>query len=182
MDATGLWCLITSCSWELFTRSIIMSGILWVWLFGQWSSTHMLLTWRCITDNRWLGLWQIIITVTPHNFMMISWHGTAFHITGPFVKGINQSVVDSLHKGASNVEFWCFFVASLNKLFNQQSSCCWFETPWWPSAVTVNAYGLWCILFRHGWIILFHRRLNHVPYIPWNMQKAFLVLFWLYDF
>ena len=39
---------------------------------------------------------------------------------------------------ASNTEFWCAHVISLNKLLNKQSNSWWFETPWRTCNVNVT--------------------------------------------
>ena len=36
-------------------------------------------------------------------------------------------------QGVSNVAYWYFVVVSLNKLFNKQLNCWWFEKQWWSS-------------------------------------------------
>ena len=41
-------------------------------------------------------------------------------------------------KRASNTEFWCAHVISLNKLLNKQSISWWFETPWRTCNVNVT--------------------------------------------
>ena len=33
-------------------------------------------------------------------------------------------------QGTNNAKLWCFFHVSLYKLLNNESSCCWSETPW----------------------------------------------------
>ena len=43
----------------------------------------------------------------------------------PFVRGFHQSSVDSPTKNLDDS-----FNVSIDKLFNKQSSCRWFETPW----------------------------------------------------
>ena len=53
-----------------------------------------------------------------------------FHMTGP-LWGIHLSMVDSYdRKGPATWGFHVFFDISLNKLFNKQSICCWFEMQW----------------------------------------------------
>ena len=64
---------------------------------------------------------------------MTSWHGNAFYITGCLW---GKSIFIAWFPpqggggGCSNVELWCFFVVSLNKLLNNQSNYQWFKTRW----------------------------------------------------
>ena len=65
-------------------------------------------------------------------FMKASCHGKAFHNTGPFVRGIPWLPVDFPHK-----ESFEFFVVSLKKLLDVQSTCRWFERPWHSCGMSV---------------------------------------------
>ena len=45
--------------------------------------------------------------------------------------------MDSPHKGSVMQSFSLFFIVNLNKLFNKQSTCVWFMTPWCSWTITV---------------------------------------------
>ena len=62
--------------------------------------------------------------------MMTSWQGKGFRITESFVRVIHRSPVDFPHEVSV---MWCcgvFFVVSLNKLSDKQSSRWLFNTSW----------------------------------------------------
>ena len=48
----------------------------------------------------------------------------------PFMRGVHQSPVDSLHKWPVMERFNASFFANMNKLLHKESSCWWFEMPW----------------------------------------------------
>ena len=77
-------------------------------------------------------------SLVSHWTMMMSFHGNAFRITGPFRGETTGHRWIPLPQTACNAELWCFFHACLNKLFMKQSSCLWLETPWCP--FDVNHY------------------------------------------
>ena len=68
--------------------------------------------------------------------MLISWNGNTFHITVPFEGGNHWSdkfstlKIKNAHQ-ACKATLWGFFVVSLDKGWNEQLSCLWFETHWW---------------------------------------------------
>ena len=66
--------------------------------------------------------------------MMTSWNRNAFDITGPIrQRSYERSMIRC---------FDVFFVVSLKKLLNKQSSCGWFQTPW-RSCVTLKQVGVY---------------------------------------
>ena len=65
---------------------------------------------------------------------MASWYGNAFHTTGClWGESIGHRWFPSQRAG--DALLWCFF--SLKCLFDKQSNCWWFETPWRPREVTL---------------------------------------------
>ena len=101
---TGLWCFLCYQP-EQADEHTVKQPVTWeaIWchdLFGpKW--------WRHIHDD--FMIWQHFLHYRP------------------FVKGIHQSLVDSLHKGPVIQGFDVSFVISLSKLMNIQSSSQWFE-------------------------------------------------------
>ena len=71
-------------------------------------------------------LWPLMVYVT-----MTLWHGFFFFfcITGA-LWGNHQSLVDSPIKEPVMWNFGVYIFVDLNKLFNEQLSCRWFEIPW----------------------------------------------------
>ena len=65
-----------------------------------------------------------------------SWHGDAFHITGPLRSRIHRGPVNFPRKGPGKPSFISYAI-SLIKLSKKQSSWRSFETPWRPCDVTV---------------------------------------------
>ena len=86
---------------------------------------------------------QVIITMFVSLFLhTMTWHKHTFHITDPLwgkssghwwvtgpVRGIHQSPEDYLHLWPVMSRCNDYFVVSLNKLLNKQSSYWWFEVP-----------------------------------------------------
>ena len=60
----------------------------------------------------------------------------SFRATAPFVRRFHQWPVNSPHTGPVIHGFDIFFVASLNKRLNKESSCRWTDSPWRSCDVT----------------------------------------------
>ena len=58
----------------------------------------------------------------------------------PFVMGIHRSPVDSRHNGRVMYSFEAFFVISLNKLLNKQSSYRWHDMTWCSRGIIFNQF------------------------------------------
>ena len=76
----------------------------------------------------------------------------------PFVQGIHQSLVDSLHKGPVIHNFAVSFVVSQNKLLNKQPSSCCLRCPKRSLMIGNHCLGKTCVRW-----LLFHDRLLHSP-------------------
>ena len=88
-------------------------------------------------DNTKTGIsWHIMMSMIQGSEltknMITSWHVNAFRITGPLW---GESTGGFPPQSNQLCGVWLFFDA--NKLFNKESNCCWFETPWCSCDVTV---------------------------------------------
>ena len=83
-----------------------------------------------------------IIQGTHHakhsKIMKTSCYENVFHITGHLWGNPPPVMSGFPSQRSSNTELWCFFVLSLNKLLNKQSSCWWFERPWSSCDISVT--------------------------------------------
>ena len=66
-----------------------------------------------------------ISTLAPHNnsdgYNTMTWR--RFLLCWSLIGGFPS-------QWACNAELWCFVVVNMNNLFNKQSRCSWFHTPW----------------------------------------------------
>ena len=69
------------------------------------------------------------VSLLPEFPIMTSWHGKPFRITG-LCEGNPPVTGGSPNKEPINAGVNVFFDVSLNKRWNDRSSCRWFETPW----------------------------------------------------
>ena len=65
--------------------------------------------------NQWIN--------TKHIYLMTSWYGNAFSVTGALIG--KQYIILTKSQWC---EAWCFIVDSPMELLNGQSSCRWYET------------------------------------------------------
>ena len=126
--------------WSLFltTQLTIFQHLFRLWLGTDPATSHYLsqmvslLMHICITLPPWVKDCFTGTGTLPGTLPARRCHGMeilSMFLT--FVIGIQQSMVDSSHKGPYYKELWCvLFVIRLNKLLNKQLSCHWFKTPW----------------------------------------------------
>ena len=91
------------------------------------SINHFPPDWLCIyTSSGW------IYSLTPRICgcnMKTSSNGNIFLVTGPFVRGIHRSPVNSPHKSQWRGAMMFSLICALNKRLSNQSWGWWFETP-----------------------------------------------------
>ena len=92
---------------------------------GRFLGQRYIISSRYVQGNRRR---QMLKQQTNLLFTMIRWIG--FPRYWPFVSGIHRSPVDSTHKGPVMQSDDVLFDASINKLFDKQSNCREFWTPW----------------------------------------------------
>ena len=81
-----------------------------------------------------LSCFVLYISIWSKQHMMTSWKGNAFRITGPLWRESNGH---RIYLGPVMRGFGVSYYVSLNKLFDKQSICRWFETPWRSRECTV---------------------------------------------
>ena len=122
---------------------------------GPWWHTH------CILTSETGDLQAQHLPGPSRLFMMTSWHGNTFHITGHLCRE-SLSLVDSLHKGPMLFTFDDIFFVSLNNIFQQTVE---FEMVW----------DVFIIIWRHCSVIsTLHKKprgcwyLDDMYYIEWH--------------
>ena len=86
------------------------------------------------------------------HFMMISWHGNAFHVTGPLWGESTGPWSIPLTNGPIMQGFDVCIGARLNKLLNIQLNCQWSEVPnifWNPTQISLIHQKIWPV-FTHS--------------------------------
>ena len=126
-------------------------------------SKHSLLFYRRTLTNQTVKrsiTLSVQIQVDSHTYREVGWDGSttkpfswrrhsmqSFPHYLPIMRGIDQSPVDSSHKGPAT---WSLGVVSIYRLLNTQSICRWFETSWCSCGVTV--------IQQNNMMELFHAR------------------------
>ena len=85
--------------------------------------------------NNYYVMHQILVAMHISH-VMTSFPWQRFLHCLPFMCGLLRSPVDSIHKGSANQSYDVSIFVSLNKLWNKQSTCQWFETPDRTSDIT----------------------------------------------
>ena len=80
-------------------------------------------------------------------FMMTSSNGNIFCVTGPFVRGIHRSQLDSPHRGQWRGALIFFFMCNWTNGCEQATELTGFETPWCTCDVTAMVF----LHFQHHW-------------------------------
>ena len=76
---------------------------------------------------------DVSMTITPW-YKTTSGRGRSCHITGS-LWGESIGRRGMVLAMASGAEFWCFVCWKPEKLYNKQSLCHWFDTPWRPCGI-----------------------------------------------
>ena len=87
-------------------------------------------THTCVTRSRWVNT-----ALQYFDDDVMTWK--CFQHYWPFVSKKNPVTGGFPSQGTNNAKLWCFFLVSLYKLLNNESRCCWSETPWRSCDVTV---------------------------------------------
>ena len=153
---------------HLKTICIIMkSDVLWLWFVMHF--IEHLLDPRCAPYR----LWENSMRLTPNQFqwcalvhnMMVSWHGNAFHITGPL--GGKSTITGGFPSQRASNDLILPFLLFLNKLLNKEWSCGnHIHTSVWDAVTHSCPYfkgSLFKLLLKsgHGWVI--------VPTVYWDI-------------
>ena len=118
--------------------------IIQVYCFYVGQGTHLVLVEKSqIVKTFWSILLKHHFDLKVLDWVLLSWMLSWWCCNNmeksywPFVRGIHQWLVDSLHKGPVMWTFDISIVVSLNNLLNKQLSGWWFETPRCSCDVTV---------------------------------------------
>ena len=90
--------------WPPFCKRYFLNAFCWEKMFVSWFKFH----------------WNMSPRAQLSHPMITSWHGNSSHNTGPLWPDSTG------HKGPMMLSFRVFFVVSLIKLLNIQSSCRWY--------------------------------------------------------
>ena len=126
------------------------------------------------------GLDHSALIYVSRDWRLTSWPGNTFRIAG-LCEGNHRSSMDSPTKASYILGFDVFFIATLNKVLDKQSSCWWLDTLWYLCEVTVL-----CLLILNNLSMQWNTNINvlndtisklFVFCVPWKALIKALIYF-----